>query len=178
MGSPKHLVLDASAIVNFWLNPEVGSPIARLFQAAETSTSQLWIAAAMIPTLEYVSVRRLKEGGISATQARLMVKQLMENLLKRVEILSCFGFEQAEIYASARDFEDAQIAAAARSLAGQEVCIVTEDDSFDSLGELPCKSPAEVLVWLRSKEHAQSNKDRPMPFIDLAAQQAAIRPQL
>lgn len=57
MRSPKkHLVLDASAIVNFWLNPEAGSPIARLFQAAETETSaaQLWIAAAMIPTLEYV----------------------------------------------------------------------------------------------------------------------------
>lgn len=178
MRSPKkHLVLDASAIVNFWLNPEAGSPIARLFQAAETSAAQLWVAAVMIPTLEYVSVRRLKEGGVSATQARLMVNQLMENLLKRAEILSCFGFEQADIYAIARDFEDAQIAAAARSLAGQQVCIVTEDDSFDALGELPCKTPGEAANWLTDAS-VEATSSEPMPFIDLAAQQAAIRPQL
>lgn len=63
MRSPKkYLVLDASAIVNFWLNPGVRSPIARMFQAAETSAAQLWITAAMIPTLENVSVRRFKKG--------------------------------------------------------------------------------------------------------------------
>jgi UDP-2-acetamido-2-deoxy-ribo-hexuluronate aminotransferase len=173
----KHLVLDTSAIVNFWLKPEAASPFARLVQAEEASVVQLWIAATAIPTLEYVGVRRLKECGVPASDARRMVRQMMGNLLKRVEILSCFGFEQADIYASANDFEDAQIAASARSLAGQPICIVTEDDSFDSLGELPCKTPAEAVKWL-THGAAESCGDKPIPFIDLATQQAALRPQI
>jgi UDP-2-acetamido-2-deoxy-ribo-hexuluronate aminotransferase len=114
--------------------PEAASPFASLVQAAEDSVVRLWIVAASIPTLDYVTVRRMKESGVPAADAQRMVRQLMENLFRRVEILSCFGFEQKTIHSRATDFEDAQIAAAARSLAGQAVCLVTEDADFRHLG--------------------------------------------
>ncbi len=178
MAAPeKHLILDTSAIINFWMAPEALSPFARLVQAAEESVARLWIVAASIPTLEYVTVRRLKERGVPPADARRMVKLLLENLLSRVEVLSCFGFEQKEIHSRSTDFEDAQIAAAARSLAGQAVCVVTEDASFDTLGEITCRTPAKALAWI-AEEQAAPTPDAPLPFIDLAAQQAALRPSI
>ncbi len=178
MSAPeKHLVLDPSAIINFWMAPEATSPFARLVQAAEESVVRLWIVAASIPTLEYVTARRLKQCGVPPADARRMVKRLIENLLRRVEVLSCFGFEQKEIHSRATDLEDAQTAAAARSLAGQAVCVVTEDASFDTLGEVACRTPAEALAWV-AEEQAAPTPDAPLPFIDLAAQQAALRPSI
>ena len=178
MAAPeKHLILDASAIINFWMAPEAASPFASLVQAAEESVVRLWIVAASIPTLEYVTVRRLEESGVPATDARRMVKQLMENLFRRVEILSCFGFEQRAIHSRATDFEDAQTAAAARSLAGQAVCLVTEDAAFDTLGEITRRTPVEAVAWLAGAATARS-PEAPLPFIDLAAQQAALRPSI
>jgi UDP-2-acetamido-2-deoxy-ribo-hexuluronate aminotransferase len=173
----KHLILDASAIINFWIAPEAASPFASLVQAAEESSVRLWIVAASIPTLEYVTVRRLKEREVPAADARRMVKQLLENLLSRVDVLSCFGFEQKEIHSRATDFEDAQTAAAARSLAGQAVCMVTEDASFDTLGEITRRTPAEALAWI-AEEQSVPTPDAPLPFIDLAAQQAVLRPSI
>ena len=178
MAAPeKHLILDASAIINFWMAPEAASPFASLVQAAEESVVRLWIVATSIPTLEYVTVRRLKEREVPAADARRMVKQLLENLLSRVEVLSCFGFEQKEIHRRATDFEDAQTAAAARSLAGQAVCMVTEDASFDTLGEITRRTPAEALAWI-AEEQSVPTPDAPLPFIDLAAQQAVLRPSI
>ncbi len=171
----KHLILDPSAIINFWMAPEAASPFASLVQAAEDSIVRLWIVAASIPTLDYVTVKRMKERGVPATEARRMVRQLMENLFSRVEVLSCFGFEQKAIHSRATDFEDAQIAAAARSLAGQAVCLVTDDAAFDTLGEIPRRTTAEAVAWLAEAATVPTS-DAPMPFIDLAAQQAALRP--
>jgi UDP-2-acetamido-2-deoxy-ribo-hexuluronate aminotransferase len=173
----KHLILDASAIINFWMAPEAASPFASLVQAAEECVVRLWIVAPSIPTLEYVAVRRLKQRGVPPADARRMVKRLLENLLRRTEILSCFGFEQKEIYSRATDFEDAQTAAAVRSLAGQAVCIVTEDARFDTLGEISFRTPAEALAWI-VEEKTVPTPDSPLPFIDLTAQQAALRPSI
>ncbi len=178
MAAPeKHLILDPSAIINFWMAPEAASPVANLLQAAEDSVVRLWIVAASIPTLDHVTVRRMKERGVPAADARRMVKQLLENLFRRVEILSCFGFEQKAIHGRATDFEDAQTAAAARSLAGQAVCLVTDDAAFDTLGEIECRTPAEAVAWLAEASPAPS-PEAPLPFIDLAAQQAALRPAI
>jgi len=173
----KHLILDASAIINFWMAPESASPFASLVQAAEESVVCLWIVAASIPTLESVTVRRLKERGVPGADARRMVKQLMANLFSRVEVLSCFGFEQKAIHSRATDFEDAQTAAAARSLVGQAVCLVTEDAAFDTLGEITRRTPAEAVAWLAEAATAPSS-EAALPFIDLAAQQAALRPSI
>lgn len=178
MAAPeKHLILDPSAIINFWLQPDAISPFASLFQAAEESVARLWIVATSIPTLEYVTVRRLKESGVPTADARRLVRQLMESLFRRVEVLSCFGFEQKAILSRATDFEDAQIAAAARSLAGQTVCLVSDDAAFDTVGEIQRRTPAEAVAWLAEAAPATS-PGAPLPFIDLATQQAALRPSI
>ncbi len=169
----KHLLLDASVIIDMWVGAEAGKATAKLIDAAE-SVAQLWIGAATISTLEYVAVSRFKLAGVPPEQARTLVRQLMTKLLERVEVLSCFGFEQKEVYSRATDFEDAQTAAAARSLAGQPVCMVTEDAAFDTLGEIVRRTPAEALAWLAEEPIAPST-EAPLPFIDLAAQQAALR---
>ncbi len=172
----KHLLLDASVIIDMWVGAEAGKATAKLIDAAE-SAAQLWIGAATISTLEYVAVSRFKSAGVPPDLARTLVRQLMTKLLDRVEVLSCFGFEQKEVYSRATDFEDAQTAAAARSLAGQPVCMVTEDAIFDTLGEIVRRTPAEALAWLAEEATAPSTA-APLPFIDLAAQQAALRPSI
>lgn len=178
MAAVKHLILDVNVIVDLWLQEKSADETEAIFAEAQTGHAKLWVSASALTTLDYVARRAFKKRGISPQAVAELIPKLVEHLLENANILTNHGFEQLEIYRLATDFEDAQIAASVRSLAGQEACIVTEDDSFDSLGELPCKIPAAALVWLRDKEHAQSNKDRPTPFIDLAAQQAVIRPQL
>ncbi len=101
----------------------------------------------------------------------------MKNLLGSVKVLTNHGFEQSDIYRCATDFEDAQTAAAARSLAGKQVCIVTEDKTFDTLGEISRKTPTEALAWMLEKESDSAIEDA-IHFIDLAIQQAVLRPTI
>ncbi|KAA6187490.1 DegT/DnrJ/EryC1/StrS family aminotransferase [Thiohalocapsa marina] len=103
----------------------------------------------------------------------------MDALFDRVEVLSAPGFEQPELYRRAAVFAQAQIAAAARALQGQPACIVTNDPAFDALGELACRSPAQALVWLQQgPQEDEAAPAAPLPFIDLAAQQAGLRPAI
>ncbi|PZA00697.1 aminotransferase DegT [Gammaproteobacteria bacterium 2W06] len=103
----------------------------------------------------------------------------MNDLLQRVGVLSTHGFEQSDVYTIARDFEDAQIAAAARSLPGRNPILVTLDQTFDTLGELNTQTPAEAAEARLADDSAnEPSADNPIPFIDLAAQQARIRPQI
>lgn len=178
MAAIKHLILDVNVIVDLWLQEKSADETEAIFVEAQSGHAKLWVSASALTTLDYVARRAFKKRGISPQAVAELIPKLVEHLLENANILTNHGFEQLEIYRLATDFEDAQIAASVRSLAGQEVCIVTEDDSFDSLGELPCKTPAEALEWLQDKNHAQLSKERPMPFIDLAAQQAVIRSQL
>ena len=99
----------------------------------------------------------------------------MADLLKRVTILSNRGYEQADLYAKSRDFEDAQISASARALSAGHVCIVCLDTAFDALGEFACRQPEQALEWLL---HDNSAHPEALSFIDLAAQQVALRPQI
>ncbi|WP_291991146.1 aminotransferase class I/II-fold pyridoxal phosphate-dependent enzyme [Candidatus Accumulibacter sp. ACC007] len=175
MAVNKHLVLDASVILDLWLRPERATATEGLFNCAEQGRTSLWVSAASLPTLEFVAVRRLKEQGVEPALARSLVTRLMADLLKRVTILSNSGYEQAELYASSRDFEDAQIAASARALSAGQVCIVSSDVAFDTLGEFACRQPEQALEWLLEDDSAHPEA---LSFIDLAAQQVALRPQI
>jgi len=106
---------------------------------------------------------------------QVAVPALVTDLLHDVSVLTTHGFDQVETYLYASDFEDAQIAACARSLRGQPVCIVTEADTFDALGEVACTSPGLALDWL-NKPDASRESSSAVPFIDLATQQASLRP--
>ncbi|MBF0376523.1 MAG: DegT/DnrJ/EryC1/StrS family aminotransferase [Desulfamplus sp.] len=130
----------------------------------------------MLPTLDYVAKKLLKQRGVPSNKVKSLVAMLMNNLFSFASVLTNYGFEQKDIYESAHDFEDAQIAATARSLFGSEVCIVTEDVEFDTIKEVSALTPAEALLWIRDN-NCDRNSTK-ISFIDLATQQHTILPQI
>jgi len=170
----KHLILDVNVIVDLWLKDNSAQTTMALLEQPTEPSIHFWLTAASLSTLDYVARCAFKRRGLPPQAVTQVVPQLIQELLTVVGILSNHGFEQQAVYQRARDFEDAQMAAAARSLGGQPVCIVTEDQAFDTLGEISSKSPEQALNWLQETLSIPSI----IPFIDLATQQAAIRPLL
>jgi UDP-2-acetamido-2-deoxy-ribo-hexuluronate aminotransferase len=178
LGTMKNLILDVSVTVDYWLADGSAAHTEELLQSAQDCGAQLWLVAASLPKLAYAASTAFKRRGLPPEAVeQQVVPNLMKELLREVGVLSNHGFEQADIFDKAQDFEDAQMAAAARSLAGQEVCIVTDDRRFDALGEVQALSPTLALAWLRQPRAAPTAK-APMQFMDLAGQQAKLRPQL
>lgn len=170
----KHLILDINVIVDLWLKENSAQTTMALLEQPTESCTHFWLTSASLSTLDYVARCAFNRRGLPPQAVTQVVPQLIQELLTVVGILSNHGFEQQAVYQRARDFEDAQMAAAARSLGGQLVCIVTENQTFDTLGEIPSKSPKQALNWLQETLSTPSA----IPFIDLATQQAAIRPLL
>ncbi len=175
--SNKNLVLDVSTIINLWLGGGRGEQTEKLINEAYARGAHLWVAAVSLPTLEFVARNKLQERGIESEEVNQMVKRLMNDLFTTVDILTNYGFEQTELYKDANNYEDAQITAAARSLAGVKLCIVTEDEDFDTLGEIPAKNPHQAITWLCGEDGAEETS-QPIPFVDLKTQQTTIRPLL
>jgi len=174
----KNLIFDVNVIVDSWVKAPSAETTGLLLDAVVHANVKRWVVAASLPTLAYVAATSFKRRGVSPdVVAHQLVPQLMQDLLRTVEVLSNFGFEQSAIYNQAHDFEDAQIAAAARSLSGQEVCVVTQDKKFDTLGEVTALPPAAALAWLQAPA-AQPTPENPLPFTDLASQQAQLRSQI
>jgi UDP-2-acetamido-2-deoxy-ribo-hexuluronate aminotransferase len=173
----KNLIFDVNVILDYWLKERSAVSTVQLLGEAPAGV-QRWIVASSLPTLAYVARVALKRRGLPPEAvAQQVVPQLMQALLSDVRVLSNHGFEQADVFSQSHDFEDAQIAAAARSLAGQEVCIVTEDKHFDTLNEVHALPPSLALSWLLQPS-ATPTAQAPLPFTDLAAQQALLRPEI
>ncbi len=177
MGAVKHLILDVNVIVDLWLEEGSAGITETLFREVEANGSNLWITAASLATLDYVARRAFKIRGMSPEAVADIIPGLVKDLLARIRVLGNHGFEQLEIYHQASDFEDAQTSAAARVLSGQPVCIVTEDQTFDTLGEVSRKTPGEAHAWLLQDETVATQRS-PIPFVNLAAQQTLIRPEI
>lgn len=176
MANVKHLLLDVNVIVDLWLGVGSEELTQEIFDLARKKQAKLWITAASIATIDYVAKRSFKQRGVPPTEARPLVANLMDDLFQVAEVLSNHGFEQKEIYGKSIDFEDGQIASALRSLRGVPVCIVSEDSTFDALGEVPVKSPMDALVWLYRE--LGDDQHSALPFINLSEQQARLRPQI
>ncbi len=172
----KHLIFDVNVIIDYWLEEQSASSTLQLLHPTDAEV-KLWIVASQLHTLHYTARAVFKRKGLDADAASTVTRQLLIVLLEKVDVLSNHGFEQADTYLQAQDFEDAQITAAARSLSGQDVCVVTEDKKFDSLGEIIALTPAQAILWLQ-KEYQLPTQTAPLQFIDLATQQAQLRPQL
>ncbi len=173
----KHLILDVNVIIDLWLKENSANETEFIFLEAQAGRAQLWVSASSLATLNYVTRRTFKNRGLPPEVVAELIPKLIEHLLGTVNILTNHGFEQFKVYRLASDFEDAQIAVSARVLKGERVCVVTENKSFDALGEVSCKNPAEAMAWLHEKNNLTSIAT-PIDFIDLASQQASIRPQL
>ena len=177
MPSAKHIILDVNIIIDLWLGVGSEELTQEIMDLGRKGYAKLWVSASSISTIEYVGKRSFKQQrDVPAEEAKQLVANLMEDLFQVVGVLTNHGFEQKEVYDKANDFEDAQIAAAVRSIKGVPVCIVSEDSTFDSLGEVEVKTPIEALTWLYRE--TSDDKQSDIPFINLAAQQAIIRPKL
>jgi len=170
----KHLLLDVNVIVDFWLGLGSEETTEQIFDYGQDRKARLWIAASSIATIEYIARRSYKKRGVPSDKVTPLLANLMRDLFKAVDVLTVHGFEQKDVYKVANDYEDAQIAAAAHCLSGADVCIVSEDKSFDALGEVPVYTPQQALDWLQSAPSSVVV----LPFIDLAAQQHQILPEL
>ena len=166
----KHVVLDVNIILDLWFARSDVESIERLFDLLPSEC--IWVVSSSLPTMEYLAVKQLKSQDVSASESRMLVKQMMGSLFSRVSLLSNYGFEQVQAYTKSTDFEDAQIALAADTLHGETV-IVTHDRKFDALNLLPIKTAKQALDWLSDVASGVS-----AGFIDLKTQQDLIRPQL
>ncbi len=156
----KHWVLDPD-LAQAWA-VDGSSTVSTLLSRAAESGVKIWLTAA---TLSYVAraIESCREGD----------PDFWRGLLARANILSDHGFEQQEVFLHARNPVQAQVAAAARSLPDDQTYIVSQDENFDTLGEKPVVLPEKALAELE-----RETINQPMPFIDLAAQQARLRPHL
>lgn len=174
----KNLILDIDVIVDLWIEGGTAAATRRIADLCDGSESKMWVAAASLPRLEIQARAAFERRGISADSTpRQVVYGLMRDFLNQVSVLSNHGFEQAATFAEARNFEQAQLAITARSFTGQQVCIVTSQHDFDTLGEVEAMDPLHALAWLRAEDPVPT-MDSPLNFIDLATQQAQLRPQI
>jgi len=166
----KHVVLDVNIILDLWFARSDVESIECLFDVLPPEC--IWVVSSSLPIMEYLAVKQLKSQGVSGSESRMLVKEMMGSLFSRVSLLSNYGFEQVQAYTNSTDFEDAQIALAADTLHGEAV-IVTHDRKFDTLNLLPTKSVRQTLDWLSDEVSGAS-----AGFIDLKTQQDLVRPQL
>jgi UDP-2-acetamido-2-deoxy-ribo-hexuluronate aminotransferase len=171
----KNIVLDVNVILDLWLCRVPADDllnIANLIAGSHDAACQCWVSSSSLPVLEYVTRRELKKSGTSPERAIERVRTLLIDLVSNVQILSSYGFEQADALNLSSDLEDAQIVMAASSLHTQ-TAIVTNEKRFQTDGKVAQIAPQEVSKWLQAPA-----SDRSIEFCDLAAQQDRIRPQL
>lgn len=176
MNLNKNIILDVNVIIDLWIGNNSAAITEKLIDESVAAGVKIWVAASMLPTLDYVAQRVFKQKGLFANKVKYLVNSLIQNLLSFTSVLTNYGFNQKDVYEAADDFEDAQIAAAARSLAGSQVCIVTENEQFNTLKEVPAFTPSKALLWIRDENHDSNCQE--ISFIDLSAQQHAILPQI
>ncbi|MBI5017692.1 MAG: DegT/DnrJ/EryC1/StrS family aminotransferase [Deltaproteobacteria bacterium] len=170
--SSRHVVFDLNVLVNLFLRRGDSAAAEALSDKVLEGKITGWVAAQSLPTLEYLLVKQLKNDGLTPTEARASVRELLQWLTTHYRVLSLPGVETVDKLHGAHDLEDAQIALAATALAGA-ACIVTEDKSFDACGLVPALSPAEVLAALSEREAS-----RAIQFVDLQEQQRTVLPSL
>ena len=168
----KHIVLDIDIVLDMWLKRDNYQIIANLLERCKKTNVGIWFSAAALGMLDYIFVKQLVQEGISIKEAKKRCKKQISTLLEEVSLLSCFGFEQAQALTNVDNLQDAQIAISTSSINGEKR-LITYNKNFDTLGLIEAVEPTKALEWIEQEEIAQS-----FAFIDLKAQQDAIRPQL
>jgi UDP-2-acetamido-2-deoxy-ribo-hexuluronate aminotransferase len=171
----KNLIFDVEVIINSWTKSSSSEATDRLLHRSLNPLVKRWVSASSLSALANRAGAAFRAAGVESRDVEERVlPQLLDDLLSAVDVLSNYGFEQRSLYQLSRSFESAQIVSAARSLSGQQICFVTENKQFDTMGELLALSPAEALAWVQAPDVPFAS-DRPLPFVDLACQQAELR---
>ena len=172
----KNLVFDVNVILDLWLTRQPEErllQITALIQASQQGTARGWVASSSLHVLEYLTYRQFKREGADPATAKQVVRQLLATLLRDLSPLTCFGYQQDQALLARSDLEDAQVVTAATQLHGPSA-VVTNEKRFDTSGtDLVQLSPPEAEAWLQAPTIL-----RTLDFVDLKAQQDALRPQL
>ncbi len=171
----KNLVFDVNVILDLWLSRvsvELQQDISRLLADTQVDTCQCWVSSSSLSGLEFMTRAELEKTGMPAVDAHHTTRALLRELMQNVRFLSNFGFHQIDVLLGDTDLEDAQIVLAASELRGA-TAIVTNKKRFETGGKIDQVSPAEARLWLQT-----TGDSNPIDFIDLKAQQDAIRPEL
>ena len=135
---------------------------------------RLWLYTGSVQTLEYVIRGELKRSieasgrSIGAGQLQYRTRQLLTTFAEDKQWLAALASEGA-VFDSA-DPEDEQLVRALSRFAPGTIKLLTRDENLRQRHSDLCITPAEYL--------AQAAPALDQQFIDLATQQAAIRPQL
>ncbi len=169
------LLLDVNVVVDICAKREPFFELADLaVSKCHLEGGRLWLYTGSVQTLEYVTRSALKfaneQAGrkLSARQLQWQTRQLVADFSKLAHWLSALP-DEGEVFASA-DPEDEQLLRAMERFPSGEIKLLTRDARM--LDEHPDKviSPRAFL--------GQSQGNKKVDFIDLKAQQDAIRPQL
>ena len=172
------LLLDVNVVVDLCVE-RAGTPNSRLAIAiAEDRGVPLWIYAGSVQTLEYVvgvelwSQARDSGQTRSRTAARAQSRQLLGQITARFQWLAALAAESAVF--GEDDPEDAQLLRALQRFGDGTAHLLTRDRHILDLHPSRALSPEAFIDEVRHTPKAPT----PVGFIDLATQQAAIRPQL
>lgn len=172
----KQLLLDVNIIVDLCVE-RAGSANARLALAlAEAAGITLWVYAGSVQTLEYVVASEIltkaQDSRLSHSAARARARYLLERLTSRYQWLAALATE-GPVFGDA-DPEDAQLYRALDRFEDGTAGLLTRD------AEMRARDPYRVLTpetLIEQQRHAQPQMRR-LEFVDLKAQQAAIRSKL
>ena len=141
----KNLILDVNVILDLWLCRVPADDllnIANLIAGSHAAACQCCVSSSSLPVLEYVTRRELKKSGTSPEHAIERARSLVNDLASKVQLLSNYGFEQADALNLSSDLEDAQIVLAASSLHAQ-TAIVTNEKRFQTGGKVAQIAPTK-----------------------------------
>jgi UDP-2-acetamido-2-deoxy-ribo-hexuluronate aminotransferase len=174
----QNLLLDVNIIVDLCV-PRAGAEATETALAlAEAEGVRTWVYSGSVQTLEYVTVSELRaalaEQGLSLTRAELhaRARELLQASTAPHQWLAALADEGC-VFASA-DPEDEQLIRAMDRFPPNAVRLLTRDSVLIDRAAGRAITPE---AWIARSAQA-ADTPRPIGFIDLAAQQDRIRPQL
>lgn len=165
-----NVVVDALAARGAYYADAVG--VLELIRDGEVEG---WYAPHTLSTVYHLLERTLAKDAQNRRESTQAARVLLKELTTLLKPLPQVGDELATLDAEAGDDLEDQLIG---FLAGQYLpnhVIITRDKWFLKSSEIPALHPKELLEQGLA---AWSSKPQKMPFIDLAVQQRAIRPQM
>ena len=174
-----HLLLDVNIVVDLCLE-RVGSANAKLAVAlAESRGWALWVYAGSVQTLEYVVAAEVFDQALSAgevitrTAARARARHLLQQMTAGYQWLAALAAEGA-VFAE-EDPEDAQLQRALARFPDGRSLLLTRDKLLLKRDAVQTLTPE---AFIEQQGGGRPSPPRRLDFIDLAAQQQHLRPQL
>jgi len=173
-----HVVLDINVVLDLLLKRgNTFNEKAALYTALKSRGVTTCFVASALPALEFVharEVRRLCEQGMigSPISPSALARRQLDRFLSDCLIVTSLGSDWGNIPPDHPDREDAMISMAAASLPGKTF-IWTEDRQFKPVISSAKSGDHGTLIRFLNEEDR-----KPVPFIDLEAQQLRIRPDV